>query len=154
MCENAIQLKEIKKLVEKNPDIKITSNLVLRVNNLFKIFKKKLSFPNVFYIEADYIWGRRNKLFGWRSQSEDYSLIKGAGIHLIDLINWMIELRPLTVSAYGNKINTKQTKFKKESFILMIFKFKNNLIVKITANGGQIMIIFMKSKYFQMMKHL
>ena len=114
ICENAIQLKEIKKLVEKNPDIKITSNLVLRVNNLFKIFKKKLSFPNVFYIEADYIWGRRNKLFGWRSQSEDYSLIKGAGIHLIDLINWMIELRPLTVSAYGNKINTKKTKFKRD----------------------------------------
>ena len=43
-------------------------------------------------------------------KSEDYSLIKGAGIHLIDLINWMIKLRPLTVSAYGNKINTKQIK--------------------------------------------
>ena len=127
ICQNFQQLKKITKLIEKNPNIKITSNLVLRVNTLFRIFKKKLKLPNVFYIEADYIWGRRNKLFGWRSKSKNYSLIKGAGIHLIDLINWMTKQRPLTVSAFGNTINTKKSKFKKESFILMIFKFKNDL---------------------------
>ena len=148
ICQNFLQLKKITKLIEKNPNIKITSNLVLRVNTLFKIFKKKLKLPNVFYIEADYIWGRRNKLFGWRSKSEGYSLIKGAGIHLIDLINWMTKQRPLTVSAFGNTINTKKSKFKKESFILMIFKFKNDLIVKITANGGAAYEHFHEVKIF------
>ena len=116
ICQNFLQLKKITKLIEKNPNIKITSNLVLRVNTLFRIFKK-LSLPNVFYIEADYIWGRRNKLFGWRSKSEGYSLIKGAGIHLIDLINWMTKQRPLTVSAFGNTINTKKSNLKRELYI-------------------------------------
>ena len=58
------------------------SNLVLRVNSLFKEFKKRIDKKNIFYIEADYVWGRK-KLFEWRSKVKDYSLILGAGIHII-----------------------------------------------------------------------
>ena len=42
MCLNSDQLKNIYKLI-KTKKIKMTSNLVLRVNSLFKDFKKKIN---------------------------------------------------------------------------------------------------------------
>ena len=61
MCLNQDQLKTIYKLSKKK--IKITSNLVLRTNSLFSKFKRKISNKRVYYIEGDYILGRKNKLF-------------------------------------------------------------------------------------------
>ena len=57
MCLNLKQLKHIKKLLAKSK-VKITSNLVLRVNDLFVNIKKEIKRENIFYVEADYIWGR------------------------------------------------------------------------------------------------
>jgi hypothetical protein len=39
---------------------------------------------------------------------------------------------------------TKNTNFKKQSFLIYIFEFSNNIIVKITANAVGFIIIFMK----------
>ena len=39
----------------------MTSNLVLRVNSLFETLKKRINNKKIFYIEADYIWGRLKK---------------------------------------------------------------------------------------------
>ena len=61
MCLTLSQLRHIKKLL-LNSGLKITSNLVLRVNDLFMNIKKKVTNDKIFYIEADYLWGRRNKL--------------------------------------------------------------------------------------------
>ena len=69
MCLNLKHLQNIKKLILKS-NVKIMSNMVLRVNDLFINIKKKISKDNIFYIEADYIWGRINKLFGWRSKNK------------------------------------------------------------------------------------
>ena len=148
MCMNEKQLKIIKNYIDKYPEIKMTSNLVLRVNSLFNNFKKNLSKDKIFYIEGDYIWGRKHKLFGWRSLTKEFSLIKGAGIHLIDLIMWLTNMKPHSVYTLGNKNSTKGTIFKKESFIVMLFKFPKNIIVKITANGGAIYDHFHELKIF------
>ncbi len=135
LCLSLNQLKVIYNLLKKKKKIQITSNLVLRVNSLFKYFKKKISLKKIFYIEADYIWGRKNKFFGWRSKIDNYSIILGAGIHMIDLVMWLIELKPISVYAIGNKKLTKDTVFKKNSFALLVLEFPNNILVKITANG-------------------
>ena len=47
----------------------MTSNLVLRVNSLFKEFKKRIDIKNTFYIEADYIWGRKKKIISMAFKS-------------------------------------------------------------------------------------
>ena len=86
MCLNFKQLRKIYFLLNKKKNLKITSNLVLRVNSLFNYFKKATNNKNIYYIEADYIWGRKHKLFGWRSKVREYSVIYGAAIHMIDLI--------------------------------------------------------------------
>tara|TARA_B110000971_G_scaffold221989_1_gene272296 strand:- start:9341 stop:10324 length:984 start_codon:yes stop_codon:yes gene_type:complete len=148
MCLNTKQLKNIKKLLDKNKKIKMTSNLVLRVNSLFNKFKQKVNDKKIFYIEGDYLWGRKEKLFGWRANVKDYSLTLGAGIHLIDLIMWLTKTRPISVYSMGNKNATIGTRFKKESLIVMLFKFPKNIIVKITANGGAIYDHFHELKVF------
>ena len=89
MCLSLKELKYIKRLILKS-NLKITSNLVLRVNDLFLDIKKKIKKENIFYLEADYIWGRKNKLYGWRSNIKDYSVLLGAGIHVIDLVMWLL----------------------------------------------------------------
>ena len=102
LCLNFNQLKKIYLLSKQNKNIKLTSNLVLRTNSLFKEFKKRINKQKIFYIEGDYIWGRKEKLFGWRSKIKEYSLTLGAGIHIIDLINWLTGLKPISVFALVN----------------------------------------------------
>ena len=134
MCLNLNQLKKIYYLTKKNKKIKITSNMVLRANDLFKKIKRKINISDVYYIEGDYIWGRKNKLYGWRSKINDYSVTLGAGIHMIDLINWITKLKPISVYAVGNNKITKNTSFKKNSLVTMIFEYPKDILVKITAN--------------------
>ena len=147
MCLNPNQLKNIYKFI-KTKKIKMTSNLVLRVNSLFKDFKKKIDNNRIYYIEGDYLWGRKKKLFGWRSKIKDYSLTLGGGIHIIDLINWLTGLKPKTVYAMGNKKATRRSSFKKNSMIAMMFEYPKNIIVKITANGAAIFNHFHEMKIF------
>ena len=126
----------------------MTSNLVLRTNSLFKSFKNRINNKKIFYIEADYIWGRYKKLLGWRSNVKEYSLTLGAAIHMIDLVCWLIGLKPQTVLAIGNDKLTKNTKFKKKSLVVMLFKFPQNILVKISANSVAIHDHFHALKIF------
>ncbi len=154
MCLNEFQLKKIYQLLKKKKKIKITSNLVLRVNSLFKTIKKKINIKDTFYLEADYIWGRRPKLFGWRSKVKDYSVIYGAAIHMIDIIIWIIGLKPESVYTLGNNNVTKNTSFKKNSFVVMLFEFPNNILVKITGNAAAIYKHYHEIKIFSKNKTL
>ena len=148
MCLKIEQLKKITKLVKKK-NIKIFSNLVLRVNSLFKDFKKRVKRKKIYYIEADYIWGREKKLYGWRSNIKDYSITLGAGIHMIDLTMWLLNSKPTYVTAFANNNATKGTKFKKNSFAIYIFEFPMNILVKITANTPSTYNHFHEVKIYQ-----
>ena len=148
MCLNQEQLKKIFLKSKQKKNIKMISNLVLRTNSLFNFFKKKIKKEKIYYIEGDYIWGRKKKLFGWRSKIDEYSLTLGAGIHMIDLINWMTGMRPISVYAVGNKKITQNSSFKKNSLITMIFDFPTNILVKITANGAAVYDHFHELKIF------
>ena len=75
ICLSIEQLKKIHKLLKSKPKLKILSNLVLRTNSLFLNIKKKIRKKKIFYMEADYLWGRKEKLYGWRSKTKNYSLI-------------------------------------------------------------------------------
>ena len=147
MCLSLKELKYIKRLILKS-NLKITSNLVLRVNDLFLDIKKKIKKENIFYLEADYIWGRKNKLYGWRSNIKDYSVLLGAGIHVIDLVMWLLNKKPRSVFTVANNIATSKTRFKKNSMYLLILEFPGNIIAKITANAGGIYKHFHELKIF------
>ena len=136
MCLKFSELKKIFSLIKKKRNIKIISNMVLRTEPIFNFLRKKLEPKKVFYIEADYIWGRLNKLTkGWRRETKNYSIILGTAIHMIDLVMWLMKDKPKKVYAIANKNLTHGTKFKKNSFASCFLEFPNSLIVKISANS-------------------
>ena len=135
MCTTKHELKKITSLLKKNKKVKFISNLPLRTEPIFKYFKEKIKKQIIFHIEADYLWGRYKKLFQWRSKSKNYSIINGAAIHMIDIIIWLINDRPTHIFVSSNNIATINTKFKKNSFSIIILYFKNGLMAKVTANA-------------------
>ena len=150
MCLKIEELKKIHKTLKKNKNIRIISNLVLRTEPIFQYIKRNIDKNNLFYIEADYIWGRLHKLTnGWRTETKNYSLILGTAIHMIDLVMWFLNDKPKKVSAFGNKILTNKTKFNKVSFATCILEFPKDIIVKITANSTNIYDHMHEVKVFQ-----
>ena len=139
ICQNIRQLRHIYKLHSKNKKLILSSNLVLRTNPFFKKIKKEIkknSFGKIFHLEGDYNWGRIQKLTsGWRSEINFYSIIQGAAIHMIDLIVFFMNEKPISVFALENNIVTKNTKQKFASFAIIVLQFKSGLTAKITANG-------------------
>lgn len=134
MCLTFGELKKINKLIKKS-SCKIISNLVLRTNELFIYLKNQVEKKKIIYIEADYLWGRPEKLYGWRSRISKYSIILGAAIHMIDLVIWFLSEKPVYVSAFGTDRFTKFSSFKKKNNVTLILEFKSNIIAKINANA-------------------
>lgn len=149
MCLKLNELKKINNLLIKKKNVYFLSNLVLRVNSRFLYFKKMINKDKIYYLEADYDWGRVHKLYEWRANQKNYSITLGAGIHMIDLAMWILNDRPTSVIAYGNKKATNGTKFKKLSFAVYIFKFPNNVILKVTANSASVHSHFHHLKVFE-----
>ena len=149
VCLDRFQLKKVKEALTKNPKIKFISNLVLRENELFKKIKNKINLKEVYHIDASYLWGRREKLFEWRSKTKNYSLTLGATIHILDLVCWMLESMPISVVAKTNNKITKKTKFKKFSFASYIFTFPNNVIASLKADAVCAHPHFHEFKVFQ-----
>jgi predicted dehydrogenase len=136
LCLNFKELFEIKKLLKKNPKIKISSNFVLRTAPIFINLKKNIrKFGNIFNIEANYLWGRKSKFNGWRKDMPYYSKILGAGVHMVDLICWILNQKPVSVYAVGNRVGTKDIKIRFNTFASIFFKFRNGLVLKVSANG-------------------
>jgi len=141
-CMNFNELKIISKLIKEKDNLVLSSNLVLRTEPLFNFVKGKFSqgeFGDIINIEADYLWGRKEKLLsGWRNKMSDYSIILGASIHMIDLIMWIKEERPTKVSAFGNRIidSAKEKSIDFDSFSLLILEFPNGSICKISGHGS------------------
>ena len=122
MCLDEDELGRIIQNLKHHQDVKISSNLVLRTNSRFKYFRKQIKSGGVgdlFYIEADYYWGRIKKLYGWRAEMDYYSIILGAAIHMIDLVTWLIDKKPSYVYTVGNRLGTNDSHMKYNSFALL-----------------------------------
>ena len=140
ICLFLNELKKISKALRKNPTIKLSSNLILRGSPQFKkikslVNKKKLG--KIYYLEADYNYGRLHKILdGWRNKIPYYSVNSGGAVHMVDQIIWMIGELPYQVKAESNKIVTRNTKFRFNDFSVALLKFKSGKIAKISSNFG------------------
>jgi predicted dehydrogenase len=142
ICLFQHELDKIREALHKNPQIRLSSNLILRRETRFKELHRKIiagDLGKLYYLEGDYDYGRLEKLTNsWRGQIPFYSVTHGGGIHLIDLILWLSGENPKEVFAFGNNISTENTAFKYPDFVAALFKFKSGLIAKITANFGSV----------------
>ena len=131
---------KIKGLLESSPEIKMSTNLSLRTCPMFNQVRDKIhtkKFGELFYMEADYLWGRVQKLIdGWRNKMDYYSIIHGAAVHMIDLTIWLTGKKPMEVFGYGNQIATKGSNLRYNDFASILLKFSDGMVAKISANSG------------------
>ena len=141
-CQNINELNKICLNLKKKKKIIFSSNLVLRSNPAFVDLKKKIKkkiVGDIYYCEGDYNYGRINKiLYGWRGQIPFYSVVLGGAIHLIDLIIWLSDKKVKSVIAEGNKLSTKNTKFKNYDLVSALLKFEDGMIAKVTSNFASV----------------
>lgn len=120
--------------------LRIESNLVLRAAPLFRWLRGELTagaLGRVYAFDGDYLYGRLDKITkGWRRDVDDYSVMLGGGIHLVDLMLWVTGERPSWVEAAGNRVVTAGTSFRYPDFVAATFGFPSGLIGRITANFG------------------
>ena len=138
ICLTTKEFKMIVRTQKKFSSQIISSNMVLRVNPRFNFLRKSFinnKFKNLYYIQSDYLWGRPHKLTDWRSKLNNYSLITGASIHLIDLILWIINKKPFAVQSFGNRLGASSKMIKSNTFSSVHLFFKDGLIININAHG-------------------
>ena len=118
----------------------ISSNLILRESPRFKNLKKMIQngeFGEIYHIEGDYL---HNILFkitkGWRGEMPFYSTVYGGGIHLIDLMCWLMQEKVVEVCSMGNNILTKHSNFKYPEIVTALLKFNNGATGKTTSTLG------------------
>ena len=130
----------LRSLLRKRPDLKMSSNLILRQSPRFCRLKQMIrsgEFGELFYVEGDYHYGRIEKLTdGWRGQIDFYSVVYGGSVHLIDLLLWLTDDLVEEVAAYGNQIVSKGSQFRYNDCVVAILKFKSGIIGKVTADFG------------------
>jgi predicted dehydrogenase len=139
MARTPQELARIKSAWQRS-DRHLASNLILRAAPLYRQLRDLIGngdLGEIYAIDGDYLYGRLDKITeGWRANVEDYSVIEGGGIHLVDLMIWLTSQRPHRVSAAGNRIASHGTAFKYRDFMAATYTFPSGLIGRITANFG------------------
>jgi predicted dehydrogenase len=141
LCQSLEQLEVVKnKWLQHKNSVKIKSNLVLRGAPLYVWAKQQVAsgeLGDVYAFDGDYLYGRLPKITtGWRAEVNDYSVMEGGGIHLIDLMIWLTQQRPRTILTVGNRICTKGTSFRYNDYVAATMTFDSGMIGRVTANFG------------------
>ena len=141
LCRTRDELRAVKAAWQAHGgNVKLQSNLVLRAAPLHQWLKKEIvkgTFGQLYAFDGDYLYGRVHKItHGWRKDVDDYSVLEGGGVHLVDLMLWLTGQRPAAVTAAANRICTEGTPFRYDDFAAATFRFPSGLIGRITANFG------------------
>ena len=140
LCQSREELDIIRDLLARNTDVRLSTNLVLRSSPRFIDLRTQISegaFGKIYYLEADYNYGRLPKLLdGWRGKQDFYSVVYGGGVHVVDLLMWLINERIVEVSAVGNAISSAGSGFKNMDMVVATLKFANGVVGKISVNFG------------------
>jgi predicted dehydrogenase len=144
LCRTQEELSAIASALHRNPQLRLSSNTILRRSPRFVAVKQLIeddTLGEMFYVEADYVYGRLHKLTeGWRGRSPGYSVMLGGGVHMVDLLLWFTGGRVVEVTAYGNDIAGRAAKspFVGPDFTVALLRFENGLIGKVSANFGSV----------------
>lgn len=119
----------------------LTSNLILRQSPRFKALKQMIDsgeFGDIFYLEGDYIHQILWKITeGWRGRMEPYCVTYGGGIHLIDLIVWLMGgQKVVEVCGMGNKMLSAGSQFPYPDTIANLMTFEGGALAKTTTMFG------------------
>ncbi len=140
LCQTIEHAREIRSKLNENPNLRMSSNLVLRKSLRFMAVKKLIddgAFGDMFSVESDYLFGRLHKIVdGWRGKIDGYSGVFGGGVHVIDLLMWLLDDEIVEVQAYGNAIASQGTGFENNDMVTSLLKFKSGIIGKMSVSLG------------------
>ena len=140
LCRTAKELAQIRAALNARSSLHLASNLVLRGADLFRWLRGEIAagaFGDIYAFDGDYLYGRLHKITeGWRGDTEDYSVMVGGGVHMIDLMLWLTGQRPLSVQAVGTRICARNTGFQYDDFTAATMTFASGMVGRITANFG------------------
>jgi predicted dehydrogenase len=119
----------------------LTSNLILRESPRFKALKRMIAageFGDVYAIEGDYIHDILWKITeGWRGKQPFYCVTYGGGIHLVDLMRWLVDDEVTEVSGMGAKILTRNcASYPYPDTITNLLRFSRGAIAKTMTTFG------------------
>ena len=121
-----------------HPSIRLSSNLILRRTPRFIELRRRIQageLGTLYYLEGDYDYGRVHKIrTGWRAEIPYYSVVHGGAIHLIDLLLWLSGGRVREVFAYGNRLASEGTEFRRNDLVAALLTFEDGMTAKISAN--------------------
>lgn len=143
LCMRREELAHIQRTLAARPDLRLSSNLVLRACPRFIELKNKVErgeLGRVYFAEASYNYGRLHKIVdGWRGRLDYYSVMLGGGVHMVDLLLWLTGGRVVEVSAFGNAIASAGTGFRFQDMVVGILRFADGTVAKAAANFGCVM---------------
>lgn len=138
LCLHEKEARRIKQLLLTNPGLCLSSHFPLRQTPRFRELKKWLEAGRLgclYYAEADYNFGRWEKIVsGWRGKSDNYSVMLGGGIHMVDLLLWLTEDKVEKVSAFGNNLASKEAGLPFNDLVVSNLKFSGGMLAKVTCN--------------------
>lgn len=118
----------------------LTSNLILRASPRFRELRDAIragDYGDVFYLEGDYVHQILWKLTeGWRGRMATYSVIHGGGIHLIDLMRWLLGEEVVEVAGMANKILTRGTAYRFHDTTVNLLSFESGALAKTFTTLG------------------
>ena len=140
MCRSMDELRAIKQAWLEAKPCHLASNLVLHAASVYQWLKDRIrrgELGDAYAFDGDYLYGRLHKITDeWRKDVEEYSVMQGGGIHLVDLMLWLTGQKPVSVTAAGNRICANGTAFRYQDYMAATFQFASGLIGRITANFG------------------
>lgn len=140
LCRSVEELRAVKAAWLAGGDRHLASNLVLRAAPLYQWLRRAVvagELGEVYAFDGDYLYGRLHKITdGWRGHVDDYSVMQGGGVHLVDLMLWLTGQKPVSVTAVGNRICTAGTAFRYDDYVSSTYQCATGLIGRITANFG------------------
>ena len=140
LCLFLEEASQIATALRKRPDLKLSSNLILRRSPRFQDLKIRINsgeLGEVYAIEADYNYGRIEKLTdGWRGEIDFYSVFLGGGVHMVDLIRWLTGAEVEEVFATGNQVVTAGSSFRYPDYVCALLLLDNGMRAKVSANFG------------------
>ena len=121
---------------------RLSTNTVLRRSARFRWLKDAVQsgrLGRVFLIEGDYVYGRLHKLIdGWRGGIPNYSVMMGGGIHVVDMVLWLADERPVEVSAVRSDLGSRDTGFAGHDLVAAVLRFDSGLVARIGANFASV----------------
>ena len=131
---------ELAAILAARGDRHLACNLILRAAPLYRWLREAIragELGEIYAIDGDYLYGRIEKItLGWRGDVDNYSVVQGGGVHLVDLVMWLLDERPRRVSAVGNRIATRDSAFRYPDFVAATYELPSGIVARVTANFG------------------